>query len=261
VQYILDQTWEAEAERLRGLEQWADPVTIEHLTRLGVGPGWRCLEVGGGAGSIARWLAERTGTGGRVTTIDLDTTLLEPLRDDGVEVVRANLLEDALPGGFDLAHARLVIGHLHDRRREGLQRMVDALRPGGLLLVEENDFLWTELGHWPCHPEQHSDVMTRAWQATIELFRKGGYDGHWGRRLAWEMRDLGLHGVAGEARSRIDGSGRVVARLSVQRFREQVVASGAVTEAEMEQYIEALSDPDMLMMSPMQVSVWGRKPE
>jgi hypothetical protein len=66
--------------------------------------------------------------------------------------------------------------------------------------------------------------------------------------------------VAGEARSRIDGSGRIVARLSVQRFREQVVASGALTEAEMEEYLEALSDPDMLMMSPMQVSVWGRKP-
>jgi SAM-dependent methyltransferase len=260
VRYILDQTWEAEAERLRGLERWADPTTVDHLTRLGVGPGWRCLEVGGGAGSIARWLAERTRPGGQVTTIDLDTTLLEPLPDQGVEVIRADLLQDPLPGGFDLVHARLVIGHLHDRRREGLERLVEALRPGGLLLVEENDFVWTEVDSWPCHPERHGELMTRIWRANIDFWRAGGYDGHWGRRLVGALRDLGLDGVAGEARSPIDGSGTTVARLSIERFRDQHVAAGRLTNAEVDAYLAALSEPDMVMTSPLQVSAWGRRP-
>ena len=258
-QYILDQTWEAEAERLRGLEEWADPVTTEHLRRVGVGPGWRCLEVGGGRGSIARWMAEQVGPTGHVLTIDLDTTLLEPLASSTLEVRRADLLSDDLPGGFDLVHARLVVGHLNDRRREGLQRMAALLRPGGVMLVEENDFVWTEVEAWPCHPDEHSEVMTRAWRASIEIWRHGGYDGHWARRLASEMRNIGLSEVAGEARGRIDGSGRMVARLSVERFREQIVATGGLTEPEMDRYLAALSDPDMIMTSPLQVSVWGRR--
>ncbi|MGH8999638.1 MAG: hypothetical protein ACRDY7_09630 [Acidimicrobiia bacterium] len=42
----------------------ADSSTVRHLEALGVGAGWRCLEVGGGGGSVGRWLGERVGSDG-----------------------------------------------------------------------------------------------------------------------------------------------------------------------------------------------------
>ena len=69
---ILDSSSDRERERLRLLEDSFDPGTFRWLDQLGVGSGWRCLEVGAGGGSVARWLADRvggqTGTGARIRT-------------------------------------------------------------------------------------------------------------------------------------------------------------------------------------------------
>jgi hypothetical protein len=51
--YVFDDAWLQERSRLGRLEAALDPGTIRHLTSLGVGPGWNCLEAGAGAGSIA----------------------------------------------------------------------------------------------------------------------------------------------------------------------------------------------------------------
>jgi hypothetical protein len=59
-----------ERERLALLAQLADPLMTQRLSRLGVGPGWHCLEAGAGAGSVARWLASRVGPAGRVVATD-----------------------------------------------------------------------------------------------------------------------------------------------------------------------------------------------
>jgi hypothetical protein len=44
---------EMELNRLRLLERIFDPSTTRHLEIIGVADGWRCLEVGAGAGSMA----------------------------------------------------------------------------------------------------------------------------------------------------------------------------------------------------------------
>jgi hypothetical protein len=41
--YTYDHAWILERKRLAGLEAALDPGTREHLTRLGAGPGKRCL--------------------------------------------------------------------------------------------------------------------------------------------------------------------------------------------------------------------------
>ena len=67
------------AERLVSLETLYDPWTIRHLELTGVGAGWQCLEVGGGGGSIAAWLARRVGPSGRVLVTDIDPRFLAAL--------------------------------------------------------------------------------------------------------------------------------------------------------------------------------------
>ena len=55
---------EAEDERLALLERIFDPLSRQRRSL--VQPGWRCLEVGAGRGSMAVWLAERVGDRGHV---------------------------------------------------------------------------------------------------------------------------------------------------------------------------------------------------
>src|SRR6516164_800126 len=123
-----------ERERLALLTKFADPITTRRLTDLGARPGWRCLDVGAGDGSVARWLAGRVGHEGRVVATDLSPRFLVGHGMSNLEVRRHNILEDELEAAhYDLAHCHCVLQHLPDSLR-GLRRMVDAVRPGGWLL-------------------------------------------------------------------------------------------------------------------------------
>jgi tRNA A58 N-methylase Trm61 len=62
-----------ELRRVQVLERLRDPLSVRRLRRLGVGAGWRCLEVGAGAGSMVRWLSHAVGPRGWVLATDIDT--------------------------------------------------------------------------------------------------------------------------------------------------------------------------------------------
>lgn len=64
--YLLDNGQSEAAERFDAFATLFDPTTFRHLEALGVGPGWRCWEVGAGGTSVASWLAKRVGPTGRV---------------------------------------------------------------------------------------------------------------------------------------------------------------------------------------------------
>ena len=120
-EYILDRSWEPELRRLELQEHTLDPLTLDHLGRIGVREGWRCLEVGAGAGSVVRWLSDRVGAAGKVFAIDIDTKLIDHLSGPTVEVHQEDLMSADLSGGFDLVHCRLVLGHLQ-HKEEALDR-------------------------------------------------------------------------------------------------------------------------------------------
>ena len=68
--YLFTHEDKAERERLAAIEAAANPFTIECLEKIAVGEGWRCLEIGAGAGSIAEWLCRRVGPNGKVVATD-----------------------------------------------------------------------------------------------------------------------------------------------------------------------------------------------
>jgi len=108
--YLFDQAWRQEHDRLHALEALFDDASAHHLARLGVGPGWRCLEVGAGAGGVARWLADRVGPSGQVLATDLDPRFLDGHGRANLQVRQHDILTDPLPDTlFDLAHARAVL--------------------------------------------------------------------------------------------------------------------------------------------------------
>jgi len=142
--YAFDNARQVQEQRLRALEAALDAGTIRHLEAAGVGPGWRCLEVGAGGGSIAAWLSDRVGATGHVTATDLDTTVLRAVARPNLEVRAHDLLADDFPpAAFDLVHLRLVLAWLRDPAA-ALGRLRGWLKPGGVLVAEELDFVTGE---------------------------------------------------------------------------------------------------------------------
>src|SRR5262245_7876226 len=105
--YIFDNAATAEtAERFASLDALYNFRTFRFLETTGIGPGWRCLEVGGGSGSAAAWMAERVGPSGYVLVTDLDPRLMESAarcKFANMEVRRHDIGTDPLPeAAFDL---------------------------------------------------------------------------------------------------------------------------------------------------------------
>jgi SAM-dependent methyltransferase len=257
--YVFDHMWAEERTRLGGLEAALDPGTRDLLDRLGAGPGRRCLEVGAGGGTVARWLADRVVPGGSVVATDIETGFLDAQaqRHPALEVLRHDLLADDLPGGFDLVHARWLL-HWLPGRALGLRRMVGALRPEGVLLVEEPDFV-TAFG--ACEPP----VLRRVLIAGIRLIEEvASADAEYGRRLLDDLTAAGLVEVAAEGRCPLVRGGSSPAahflRLTLEKVRQPLVTGGKVTGAEMGEAVAALDDPSVTVVMPMTVAAWGRRP-
>ena len=93
-------------EKPGAFERERDAATIRYLEEIGVSTGWRCLEVGGGGGTIAEWMCRRVGTAGHVVATDLDTRLMEAIDSPNIEVRLHNIVDDDLEiDCYDLVHA------------------------------------------------------------------------------------------------------------------------------------------------------------
>jgi len=257
--YAYDHAWAMERVRLAGLEMALDPGTREHLTRLGAGPGKRCLEIGAGGGSVAFWLAKRVAPGGAVVATDLETDFLESeaAGHPGLEVLRHDITAQELPGGFDVVHTRWLVEWLPDKPL-ALRRMVSALRPGGVLLIEEPDFV-TIYGAGEPPALRHVIIAAMAHLEStcpVEL--------EYGRRAMRDLAAVGLAEVQAEGRCPIVRGGSPLAagflRLTIEKLREPVLAAGAVSEDEFAQAVAALQDPGTTVVAPMTVAAWGRRP-
>ena len=249
--YVYDTSFEDERARLAGMEAQWDPGTFRHIDALGLPADASCWEIGAGAGSVAAWLAERSG---RLLVTDVDTRFVDHLSTDRVTVKRHDVVADPAPEGpFDLIHARLLLEHLPGRN-EVLDRLIDVLRPGGWLLIEDYD--WTSYGTEPA-----SETIERVGQAILEFMSEAGFDPHLGRRLLGELDRRGLSDAGAEGRllvMRSEHPGAAFYRLSLVSLREAIAQRGKVTEAEIDEALAAIDSGDLTFVSPTMVAAWGR---
>jgi SAM-dependent methyltransferase len=250
-----------ELARLRLIEAECDRHTFRYLDAIGVGAGWRCLEVGAGGGSVVRWLSDRVGPKGQVVAVDIDPRFLGDLREPNVEVRRCDITaDDVEPAFYDLVHSRLLLMHLVDPAGV-LRRMAAALRPGGWLLAEEPDNDVAESVD-PAHPL--AELFNSCYRKRIEFTSAAGImDLRFGKVLPVYMEALGLIEMGNEGIARVFHGGDPFSRMWIQawqRLDDVVIAKGVLTKAEVADMRRAYEDPTFIYRAQLTQSVWGRKP-
>lgn len=258
--YVFDPAFEGELARIRGLEAIWDPGTQRILSSLGIGPGVRCLEVGGGGGSIARWMAEQIGPTGSVTVTDVDTRFLDPA--DGLTVLQHDVVNDDIEGEYDLIHSRLLLEHL-PARESVLKKLVAALRPGGRLLIEDYDYqpaFDLDEEAFIVIPPSDAGLMQRTVRAVLTLMTGVGYDASFARTLPATFTSMGLTDVGCDVRSHLvrGGSpGSAFFSWTVEALGPRLVELGLVSEDDIKRSLATFSDPATAALSPPMVATWG----
>jgi SAM-dependent methyltransferase len=261
--YIFDNAAPQAAQRLDGLSRLFDPWTIQHLERTGVGAGWRCLEVGGGGGSIARWLSRRVGCTGHVLVTDIDPRFLTSFDQANIEVRRHDIAMDELPErAFDLVHERLVLMHILERER-ALERMLAALKPGGWIVLE--DYAHHLLDRSALISDAcHAALLRKVDAAVGQLLHTHGADiqfacSLYSRLQAHGLVEVGMEGYFDMAQGRSPGAR--LRQASLQQVREEAVSAGLIGSAEMDAVIKLLDDPEFAAPTqPILLTAWGRRP-
>lgn len=257
--YALANAASAAGDRFAALSAVYDPVTFRHLDEVGIAPGWHCLELGAGGGSVARWMGERVGPDGRVLAVDLDTRWLAGLAGGPVELRSLDVRTDELPAAaFDLVHARLVLVHLPERA-EVLRRLVRSLRPGGWLVTSEFTTL-TPVGPPPA--EELAALVGRVNQAFGALLAAHGADMAYGLHLGPEFSRAGLVEVHVDGHLECSWGGSPylqLMRANIEQVRDELVDRG-LTSDDMERYLLALENPMLNQLSPVLFTARGRRP-
>lgn len=255
--YVFDMEWKRERERLTANEQYWDPFSIRILEQPGIAEGMRVLDVGAGGGTIAQWFARHVAPSGSVLAIDLDPRFIMALDEPNLEARQMDLFADEFPrDSFDVVHARCLLEHLPERVR-GLERLIGAARPGGLVAV--CDF-GGELGG-PVYPTPDDLVAQEVFFAVVN---EAGWDQTWAPAIAERMRQFGLEEVDAESFRRYMVGGDIgsvrINQFSLSVLRDRMVATGRVTANQIDACVARLRDPTVGHFSFETWYAWGRRP-
>lgn len=261
--YLLDHGWEHEHERLLALGATFDPGTRRALAATGLAPGWRCLEVAAGAGTVARWLAEQVGEHGTVVATDLDTGFLEKLAGEvpNLEARRHNIVTDPVDEGtYDLVHTRFLLEHLHSRQ-EALANMARAVRPGGWLVAEALQWTTPHIGMATGRPGRHpralvAQALSPVVHVLLNVFKDTGLRVDVGAQLPADLARLGLTEITAEGRAVFVTAGTPgadVVDLSLQHARDLILDPPAAMQG------RGLSPARLLSRAPALKAVLGRR--
>jgi ubiquinone/menaquinone biosynthesis C-methylase UbiE len=236
------------------------------LDRIGVGPGWRCLDLGCGPGGIVALLSARVGPTGRVVGLDADPVFLaaarassEARRLGNVDLVEGDAYRSGLaPDSFDLVHVRYLAGTA-GQPGALLREAIRLARPGGVVAFEEPD-----TDTLSCHPPHPAWDRLKA--ALQEGFASAGADTRLAKRLYRLLRAAGLEDV--QYRPFLVGvrSGEPMADYlpaTIESIRSTLVDQGLVREADLDAALAACRDhlahPDTVSTSFLTAQVWGRR--
>ena len=238
--------------------------TFRLLERAAVAPGMACLDMGCGGGDVALGLARLVGPAGRVVAVDMDAVKLEAARAEAerqrianVEFRQASVYEWTEEQAYDRIYVRFLLTHLPDRKA-ALDVLRRALRPGGVLIVEDIDFS----GHF-CHPR------CPAFERYVDLYRqvvaRRGGDADIGPKLHSLLVEAGLQsvGMALVHPFHMDAEEKAISLNTLLNIAGAVLSEGLAEPEDLERTIHELRnftlDPTTVLSLPRVFQAWGRR--
>ena len=254
--YVYAQGFADEPRRLGLLSRILDPWTRFRLSEATLPPDARCLEVGAGLGTISEWLAISRIPAGHVVASDrvIDFMSSRTWRTDNVEVRSIDVVEDDLEVGvYDLVVTRMLLSHLPSRRQV-LAKLFEAVKPGGMIYVEEADL-------FPA--DSLSDPDSARFLAEFIEFRAAtGGDMATGRKVAPWLDELGAVDIDAHAHVPFARGGGEFAefwKLSIAAARDRIRREGSISEASLAAFARLCDDPERWTMSMAFMSTIARK--
>ena len=164
------------------------------VEKIQIPTGSRILDVGSGLGQFTHMLSQLSGTTGYCLGIERDQRQLEYAQRFKSATVEfragdaMNLpLTEAEAGTFDIVHARFLLEHLSDPF-QAIQQMKKALRPGGKIILADDDHQAMILFPIP-------DGFENLWAAYMDVYIQAGNDPFIGRKLPKMLVDAGFNSV------------------------------------------------------------------
>jgi SAM-dependent methyltransferase len=257
---------DTELDRLRFQHSVWGSLTRDFLTRLGVKPGWKCLDAGSGPGFVTVDLREMVGSSGEVTALELSPFYIEEAQKEAaakcfpdIRFIQGKVEETPLRRNeFDLVFSRWVLSFAPDPE-EFLLPLIDSLKPGGIIAVQ--DYYYEGLSLWPTGgPFDRMADVVRAY------YRAAGGDPYVTGKLPGLFRAHGIslievspHCIAGGPHSPIMEWGHRFFTRHAQAMVEKGAVNQELAEAMLEDWHQHRNNPDALFFSPMVVDIGGRK--
>ena len=260
---------DAEIARLDGQAQSIAGATEALLRAAGLGGDMRVLDLGTGLGHVAFMVAGLIGPGGSVVGVDQAARLLEIAEQrraaaglENVGFLHGDARTFTVSEPFDAVVARLLLFHLPDRQ-EVLRRQLDALRPGGKMVLVEFD-----IGALRTEPDAPLVASAKRWMEAA--FRAAGADPRVGARAGELLRRAGLADVQTFGiqpyLAPTDPVGSLLCAGVVRSLAPKILAEGIADEAELgldtlqERIAAQVAELDAVVLLPAVVGAWGTRP-
>jgi len=257
-QYIFDNTSnEQEFRRLQSVEAANDPTTIALLEETGIQPGWHCLELGTGAGSILRWLGHRVGPTGLAVGIDKNTNYLHDCTSRPFQIYQGTFLDVSLPHAFDLIHGRYVLIH-NQSDMDILKKMFSLLKSGGWAVFEEPDFTSARL-----QDHELENAQARVNGAICQMFVNAGLDPGYALHLPQKLERTGFHIARAQSIMHLCPGKSAMANVmgeSAMVLQQEYCGTGLCSLADIQHYVRLAQDPTHWTIYHSTTSVIVRKP-
>lgn len=257
--YMFDNATTEAALQVQYLAEILDPHTENVLCDIDMAPDWRCLDLGAGGGTVARFLAIRCGVE-HVVAIDADPRHIDAA--DRLDIRAETIGPDTSLGAeeYDLIHSRLFFMHL-PFREQLLRQTVAALKPGGTLIVSDWDC--THLDQMLLTASPHlREAFLAVQNGLIGLGSRIGMDPGWARRLPLALETAGLEQVTGQVYNAFWTGGQAGMQLHAcnSRQKEQALLDAGVTFRQLELVRDGMQDPAVNGYSYPMVTAIGRRP-
>ncbi len=243
--------------------------TAFFLTRAGIGPGIRVLDLGTGLGHVAFMVRELVGPEGEVVGVDQAAPMLVVAEErrlaavaENMRFVEADVCRYRDPKAFDAVVGRLILFHLA-APAEVLRHHVEALEDGGVMVMIDFD-----IGSARSQPPVA--LFDTACDWVIAAFRRAGANPTIGTQLGRLLHDAGLAQVDTFGIQRYlgpdDPVGPGLLASVVKSLAPVIVAGGIATEEELgldtleDRLARELQANGAVGLIPAVAAAWGRRP-